>query len=162
MRARSIILLLPLIALGTTARATPAKHWAILPSDQTQATLHQCSRQTPEHVDGTWEIPPSVAVQLEQDLHKLAELKSHQCCTSGAAVGDPDAFYRQYVGITIHGRKYVYINAFPAEIAPPGRKDDGSWKRKPAMICDGGSAFWGALYDPETREFSELAFNGVA
>jgi hypothetical protein len=33
---------------------------------------------------------------------------------------------------------------------------------KPFMVCDGGLSAWGALYDPETRRFSELAFNGVA
>lgn len=77
-------------------------------------------------------------------------------------MGAPDAFFREYVGITIHGRKYVYINAFTARIAANGRKENDAGKRKPTMICDGGSSFWGALYDPETRQFSELAFNGVA
>lgn len=159
MRARTSILLL--IALSGTACAMPEEHWAILPPDQAKAALHQCSRSTPEQVDGSWEIPPGVAAQLEQDLHKLAELKSHQCCSTGGSVSDPDAFLRQYVGVTIRGKKYVYINAIPVEISIHS-KDRGAWRRKPAIICDGGSAFWGALYDPETREFSELAFNGIA
>jgi hypothetical protein len=29
------------------------------------------------------------------------------------------------------------------------------------IICDGGKSFWGVLYDPETRTFSQLAFNGM-
>jgi hypothetical protein len=28
--------------------------------------------------------------------------------------------------------------------------------------CDGGKGFWGILFNIETKEFSELAFNGVA
>ncbi|AAM41027.1 conserved hypothetical protein [Xanthomonas campestris pv. campestris str. 8004] len=28
--------------------------------------------------------------------------------------------------------------------------------------CDGGAAFWGALYDPQTGAFSEIAINGGA
>jgi hypothetical protein len=29
-------------------------------------------------------------------------------------------------------------------------------------ICGGGEAFWGVLYDPATKTFRDLAFNGAA
>lgn len=160
MQARKTFLLFLLVVLGGTCRATSVEHSVILPPDQAEVMLKQCSRPTPEH-DGTWVIPPNVAAQLDQDLHKLSAMKAEQCCTSGASVSAPEEFARQYVGITIHGRKYVYINAFPAGMAGY-RKDKNAWKREPVMVCDGGSAFWGALYDPETRQFSGLAFNGLA
>lgn len=161
MQARKTFLLFLLVVLGATCRAASVEHSVILPPDQAKAMLKQCSRPTPEY-EGAWVIPPNVIAQLEQDLHKLAEMKAKQCCTSGASVNAPEEFVRQYVGITIRGRKYVYINAFPAGMLTEYRKDPDLWKRKPAMVCDGGSAFWGALYDPETRLFSGLAFNGLA
>jgi hypothetical protein len=138
------------------------EHAEVLPPSQAKAALKQCSRPTPEHVDGTWVIPPDVAMQLEQDLGKLTGLKPTSCCILEASVRDPDTYYRQYVGITIQGRKYIYINAFRASIADVRRSLRDPSKQKPVIACDGGEGFWGALYDPETRQFSELAFNGVA
>ncbi|AAM36619.1 hypothetical protein J155_01899 [Xanthomonas citri pv. citri] len=28
------------------------------------------------------------------------------------------------------------------------------------QVCDGGSMFWGALYEPQTGAFSQIAING--
>jgi hypothetical protein len=30
------------------------------------------------------------------------------------------------------------------------------------MVCDGGNGFFGVEYDPKTKVFTGLAFNGVA
>ncbi|WP_266160764.1 hypothetical protein [Dyella silvatica] len=138
------------------------EHAAVLPPNQAESVLKQCSRPTPQHVDGTWVVPPTVVMQLESDLNKLSSLKPKQCCISDESVRNPESYVRQYVGITIRGRQYVYINAFHYSILSAHSKERDLWKHKPVMVCDGGDAFWGALYDPETREFSELAFNGVA
>ena len=162
MRTIRTFSLLLLVALGAACGASSTDHAAILPPDQAEALLKQCSRDTPQHVDGAWEIPSNMAAQLEQDLGKLSGLKARQCCSAGESVSNPATFYRQYVGITIQGRKYVYINAFPLVIVGNARQNKDAWKHEPVMTCDGGSDFWGVLYDPETRQFSELAFNGIA
>jgi len=161
MQIKETCLLLLFLILAATCKAASEDRSVVLPPDQAKAVLKQCSRATPENVDGAWAIPPNVAAQLEQDLHKLAGLKSYQCCSFRGTVNDPAAYLRQYVGVTIRGKKYVYINAFRHAIfIKPEDKD--AWKRSPVMVCDGGSSYWGALYDPETREFLELAFNGLA
>jgi hypothetical protein len=58
----------------------------------------------------------------------------------------------RYVGVIMDGRRMVCINAF--------RDTDVSWRRQPFILCVGGTGNWGALFDPETRRFSDLAVNG--
>ena len=73
------------------------------------------------------------------------------------SVTEPRDFDRQYVGVVVDGRELIYINAFKLPDSP---------SLKPATTavgaCDGGAAFWGALYDPQTGAFSEIAINGGA
>jgi hypothetical protein len=149
------------LALGVALDASSMDHGFILSPDQAELVLKQCSRPTPRNVDGAWAVPPAVVTQLERDLGKLSELKSHQCCISEESVQNPDSYLRQYVGVTIQGRKYVYINAFREPAAHWRNENVDAMMHKPITMCDGGDSFWGALYDPETRQFSEVAFNGA-
>jgi hypothetical protein len=129
----------------------------LLPADQAKATLEQCSRPTPEDVDGSWTVPVATLKRLERDLPQLSQLGPKPSAIEDKAFA-PGGFYRQYVGITVHGRKLIYINAFG------GGSDripfDIPWRKTPVVVCDGGSAHWGAIYDPKTHKFSQLQFNG--
>jgi hypothetical protein len=146
----------PSLALSDHPRSVVVDHRAVLlPSDQAQAMLEQCSRPTPEDVDGSWTVPAATLKRLTRDLPQLSALGPKPA--SGGAF-DPIGFYRQYVGITVHGRKLIYINAFG------GGRDrvpfDIPWRKTPVVVCDGGSSHWGAVYDPKTHKFSQLRFNG--
>jgi hypothetical protein len=70
----------------------------------------------------------------------------------------------QYVGVIIKGRKYIYINAFPLAEVDPNKTNRPTFdpSKSALIICDGGSAYWGALFDITTKQFSFLSFNGVA
>ena len=60
------------------------------------------------------------------------------------------------VGIVVKDRRLIYVNGFlPDE---PSR----GFAPAPCNYCDGGSLFWGVVYDPKTQEFSELLTNGLA
>ena len=53
----------------------------------------------------------------------------------------------------------MYINAF-RNFTGGNSESSEDWKHKAVIACDGGNYFWGALYDPEMREFSDLSANG--
>lgn len=151
-----------LLSSCTSSHAALPERTTILTPSQAKHALEQCSRETPKSVDGAWAVTPQVVAQLERDLPKLSSLVSHTCCGQGLSVSSPYSFFRQYAGIKIAGRKYVYINAFhdhPIYLRP---QDRDLWRSKPMLACDGGEGFWGVLYDPRTHEFSQLSFNGSA
>ena len=54
----------------------------------------------------------------------------------------------------------MYINAFGLTDGQLREDIFGNWKTSPVIICDGGTKFWGALFDVESKQFSDLKFNG--
>ena len=130
-----------------------AGEYVLMDQSDSQALVEQCSRDAPE-IEGSWSPSKAEIEELEANLQKLKEIDATGCCGSGKLEGDPTHYYRQYVGIIFKGKKYIYINSI----------SDG-WhgsKRVPQIVCDGGKSFWGALYDPSIKKFSNLAFNGEA
>ncbi len=130
-----------------------AGEYVLISQPDSQELVEQCSRDAPV-IEGTWSPTKAEIEELEADLHKLKEIDATGCCGSGKLDGDPTDYYRQYAGIIVKGKKYIYINSVPDEW-------HGS-KHKPQVVCDGGKYFWGAVYDPDTKKFSNLAFNGEA
>jgi hypothetical protein len=156
------LLALFLLGFGASTNSASSEHAVLLPTTHARHVLQQCSRETPGPVSGVWTVSPAVIAKLEQDLPKLSKLVSQTCCGKGLSVSDPSAFYRQYVGISINDRDYVYINAFHDHPIYLHAQDRDRWRSEPELVCDGGASFWGVLYDPETRQFSQLSFNGSA
>ena len=157
--ARSIATLCVLLfsACCSTRPVVPGK-FAVLPESEAMSIVQQCSRSAPA-IDGTWTVTPDDIVQLERDLPKLRRMHSTGCCFAGGRIDDLDSYLRQYVGVIVQGRRYIYINAFAEG---PGDIESPDWRDAAVKGCDGGTGFWGALYDPATRQFSDLAINGLA
>ena len=88
-----------------------------------------------------------LAQQIEEDLPKLSPLLKGR---------DPSVFVRQYVGVIQNGKRVVYINGADSDVS---ESDDLSWKHRPLYVCDGGDRYWGVVYDPESRAFSQMEFN---
>ena len=155
MRPSSIVVL-ACLSQGCVATTVPPGMSVVLRPEQNAIILEPCSRPGPGEGAGGWLVPEDIAARLDLDLPKLRKLTSSTCCFLGGRVDDPGIYFRQYFGVIIGGRKLVYVNGV-------GRRGaDGSWRTSAFSVCDGGSEFWGVLYDPETRTFSDLAFNGSA
>jgi hypothetical protein len=128
----------------------------VLEPEAVSAFSKMCSRPGIPDFTATWQPDQTAINSLEADLARLHRLRAEGCCILGASVGDVNRYYRQYVGIVSGGRRLIYVNAYAAdESTRLESKPVNDW-------CDGGDAFWGVLYDVETRRFSELAFNGIA
>jgi hypothetical protein len=129
--------------------------FTVLDPAQAETAVQQCSRPAPE-IEGAWALSAEDAAAVERRLPDL--LREPPARFPAGARVDLAASHRQYVGVVVGGRRLVYVNAFPASILREG------WHRpgEALIVCDGGAAFWGALYDPATGRFSGLAFNGEA
>jgi hypothetical protein len=158
LRVWGLIGALALTALPACSASAPQPgDYVLLPPSAMAKALDQCSRSAP-HASGAWTPTPEQLAAAESHLSQLSSLAARQGLP--AQIADPKASFRQCVGVVVDNHRFIYVNAVPPDsIDSPrgGNRSDG-----PTMVCDGGPAFWGALYDPDTGTFSQLAANGVA
>jgi hypothetical protein len=122
----------------------------ILPVGKGAELLHQCSRPAPENVTEFWQPSPEEITKLEFALPAyLLNLKESEAPPGGI-------YARQYIGIVSGGKRLVYGNYFYVRDS-----DTADRSAVPAIVCDGGSYFWGLVYDPAAGTFSDLAMNGA-
>jgi len=128
----------------------------IMAPEHARDLLHQCSRATPQDVTGTWQPTPAQTAELDARLIDAVRRLRPDIHISG----------RQYAGYVIGGKRSIYVNAFPSSVIDFDHADRAHWADKAThqavMVCDGGQDFFGALYDPETKTFTQFRFNGFA
>jgi hypothetical protein len=132
----------------------------VLPADSATAVLRQCTRDVPADFDAAWIPAPGDIRRLEDGLGAQVVRALERSRDARAAHLSPDAYARQYVGLVLDGRRFIYVNAFP-------RKDlDGGgaqkWRNQPRIVCDGGESHFGVVYDPERDAFTDFEFNDRA
>jgi hypothetical protein len=138
------------------ALAADRQPWALLPQDQAAAVVQQCSRAVPR-IASTWVPSTHDLRHLEADLKLLRGRAAEACCAPKARLDDPREYLRQYAGVLRMGKKVIYVNAFRHD---PFAATSTDWRKTPVILCDGDPGNWGVLYDPATRHFFQLAFNG--
>lgn len=104
---------------------------------------------------GSW-LPGKVEIEsLESNLSHIAQLNITGW-NSSIRIEHPERYYRQYIGVTHARQKRIYINAF-CDAPPPT-----NWRSHFYVVIDGASCYWQALYDPATKQFSNLTINARA
>jgi hypothetical protein len=147
-----LVVLLALIFPG--ALEAKNNRSVVLPLSEAQSIARLCSREPLPVVEGGWLPSQSDLAAMERRFPQISKLQS-KSEDSGISIKAPRSYYRQYIGVTIMGRKYIYINAF-CEKKPPS-----DWREKLVNDCDGGCN-WGVLYEVQTGSFSGFSTNGIA
>ena len=122
-------------------------------------TFHPCSRDAPQvDADSYW-LPTRHEVE-DADAWLWVMLQDRDAKHLLLPAFIP--FQRQYIGFKRAGVRLIYVNAFQ-DIYHAEMTDwfNRAVLRKPVLACDGGRYFWGVIYNPETREFEDLQFNGA-
>ena len=157
------LLLVSSVALaGSISKLNPADG-SVLPESVAKTLLDQCSRTSPQQVQGTWLPTPD----------QISELEARLPAALDEALGNQrnrfkqGYFRRQYVGFVIGQRKIIYVNAFPASAAEaspnvPESRHTFDWHNDAVIVCDGGPNYFGVEYDPSSKTFDHFAFNGFA
>src|SRR5215510_893772 len=139
--ASVLILLAVLLSVAqTNTRST------LLPETEADRATQLCSRPGPPKFQGTWKPTDNDIQSMESRLSRISRLRT-QSGIAGVKIQHPDRYYRQYLGIMIDGRKFVFINAF-CDDKPPE-----TWRELLVDVCDGGCS-WGVVYDVAKGEFS--------
>ncbi len=101
-----------------------------------------------------WKPTDNQVQELESLLPKY--LNSHPP-VNDKPVGNFFEYGRQYFGVTKNGRRSIYLNAF----CKPSRFDP-RWQKEIIVVEDGGSCCFQVYFDPATKEFIDLRYNGQA
>ena len=122
-----------------------------------------CSRPAPA-LEKYWLPDPETIRTLEPVLATaLHDALAQQIQEPSRRPATQD-YYRQYMGIQIGRRRVVYVNGFHQRyletVARVRPEAASAWQTRLVNVCDGGSSFFGAEYDPATRQISQLRFNG--
>jgi hypothetical protein len=124
-----------------------------LPATSGPALLDQCSRDTPKDVSSFWVASAADVAKLEVLL--VPVLRSLLDGRFLLPLDPLGRFHRQYVGFTKNRKRYIYGNFYPR-----GSESDPEEEIEPMKLCDGGDAFWGVVFSPETKLFEDISFNG--
>jgi hypothetical protein len=152
MRAPFLMAVWAFVAWSASGQSLP-DHCAILPTSQGAAVLQQCSRGSPADVSDFWIPSASQVLAIEKLLPELLRKSGHKLKLFDS--------YRQYVGVTSHGKKLIYLNSFPG-FALEHSSDRRDWRTTALTVCDGGDVFWGVEFDPADNTFHDMQFNGEA
>jgi hypothetical protein len=152
---RFAILVLPVLAgcngaiPGFHGNALVPERGAVLPETAESRLLMRCG----EAVERNWTPAPEQIRQLESGLAQLLR----EALGPGGRI---QRYYRQYAGIVVGGRRVVCVNGVSAEIVRSNQRDTARWRELPVDMLDGDTEQFHVRYDPETCQFSGLAFNG--
>lgn len=159
---------------GPVAGYVISGHAAVLPLAAAPRTLEACMRKIPRGIQGYWtpgealvrDVERRLPPVLDAVLVRVARANDYEHTYTTAD------YHRQYVGITRGGKRLVYVNgmassfvkawsrgAVNTEIGAAADTATPAWARVPLDACDGGSGFFGVVYDPETGEFGRVEFN---
>jgi hypothetical protein len=75
---------------------------------------------------------------------------------SNIHIDHPEQYYRQYVAILVSGKRMIFVNAFRDAQEYP------DWHDRLVIVIDGDIGYWQVLYDPATKQFSNLRINARA
>jgi hypothetical protein len=157
--------------MGTFSGAPPSRFntgtW-IVSSD----LVRRAERHLPQAIDQrtpppqylrTYYVPqyytPKGTAPLPTQGHTRLETAEADSITMDNFLNDvrPDLanYKRQYLGVTLSGKKYLFINfVFGPDIADDPYLQK-TWRNQWVAVLGGGDDFWSVLYDPATGTVSE-------
>ena len=122
------------------------KNVAIINPSDGLVFIRRCSSGQPNPPDNFWSVSLPQVSFLEHLLKKYVE--THNNNPNTRVKLNFDHSIRQYIGMSYGDKKYLYINSFPR-----GEHRD---KTKIVTMCDGGSLYWGILYNIDEGTFEKL------
>ena len=111
--------------------------------------VRTCSRETPKGITGYWAVDASTLVEADEAVVRFLELPARARC-----LDYPVSTYTiQYIGIARGDTRLVYANAFFYS----GSRSIGTDEL--VVGCDGESRFWGAVYNPASKQVTDFETN---
>jgi hypothetical protein len=146
----------PVVLLDSTTRV-------VLPSSPPPELLGRCDRAYEGSKSLDWMPPPSLVQAIDERLGPLLNSALLEVKEGTARIPpNPIEYYRQYSGVTIRAKQWVYINGFHRSLlathggAAPS--DTVQWRSFPVVPCDAGLQRFGVMFDVRKGRFTRLEF----
>jgi hypothetical protein len=101
---------------------------------------------------GSWDPTPAALTELEAALKPALVLAARN---RGRLPAWREYTFQYQGRKTLLGRQFIYVNAFCSHESRDLAQD---W----VTVRDGGSCYFSAKYDPETKRIYDLDVNGIA
>lgn len=163
MRYSILIILILIFSNVYSQNKYSPKFSTIISANNGLIMMNQCSRSTPENINGFFELAKNDVEQLEENFKNVYSLKSTKCCYAKKKIQNLENFAFQYIGVMIKNEKYIYINALRfsnSDEVDESKSFFKNWKTLPINVCDGGSSYWGVLYHIKRKKFIQFSING--
>jgi hypothetical protein len=144
-----------LLVWGHSAPGQNEQRSALLPAHVARAVSSRYAYERSEKFDGNWNPAKADLDGLESNLSQISDMKIYGW-DSKIRIDHPAQYYRQYVAVRVAGQKRIFVNAFCDEKPPL------DWRNRLYIVIDGATCYWQALYDPATRQFTNLRINARA
>jgi hypothetical protein len=155
MTAQKLMIAFLLLLLIHSAPGQQEKRSVLLPAHEAKAVSDRYSREWPEAFDGSWNPSKTDLEGLESSLSQISNLPILGY-GSRIHIDHPDQYFRQYIAVTVAGKQRIFVSAF-CDDKPPS-----DWREHLYVVIDGATCDWQALYDPATKQFSNLRINARA
>jgi hypothetical protein len=127
----------------------------LLPEHEAKVVADRYSRDWAAAFDGSWKPSKSDLDGLESSLSQISQLPILGW-GSRIHIDHPEQYFRQYIAVTVAGKQRIFVSAFCNEKPP------SDWRKHLFVVIDGANCYWQALYDPATKQFSNLRINARA
>jgi hypothetical protein len=148
------------LALSVACSARPV--WTILRPDHASALSRQCSRSFPADLSDSWNPGKGDVERAEPEVTKSLSA-AFERIPPRYRERSPGEYYRQYAGFLRGSKRVLYVNGVRKAAVDEMAKfepESARWTDHPVMMCDGGTDFFGAVFDLETGRVTEFDFNG--
>jgi len=138
---------------------------AILPENIALKVARPCSREVPANVTGAWTPDREQVAAMEAQLAPALRRALAELSMADSVRPKVMEYYRQFVGIVSGGKKIIYVSGFHSSylsLVSSIGADTTAWRFAPVYVCDGGSGYFGAEFDPDTGKLGPIYFNGYA
>jgi len=152
-RKMLIVALLPFFVQMAPGQQEP---WSVLlPAHEARAVSYRYSRERSEKIGGSWQPTKADLDGLESSLPQISGMKVFGW-DSKVHIDHPDRYFCQYVAVLVAGKQKIFVNAFC------DGQSFSDWRDRLVVVSDGATCYWQALYDPATKQFSNLRINARA
>lgn len=150
-------LLIAFFVLTVAMAAERHDGWTILPRSEAEKMRQPCTRPFPEGLAEWWRPSEAEVERAEKKLPAAIDAAFARLLHAEDRRRRPERYYRQYAGFLRNGKRVLYVNGLWDETAG---NDSLRSRTTYGGMCDGGTYFFGAVYDLEKDAFDSFFFNG--